>query len=701
MTKDRLVDLRNLSKMAYFKESDVFRIRPIFQLGDHYSASFDLFIASLEQLIEWIIPDGIAKELYAAQDEDSLQAGFCKLASHLPIFKYTMPAKAPCAIAVVSITPSDYTAGVGRFIPDMLSRWALPGKQSQIVGGRTLSFEFVDFKGHKFYLAEFFIQINDDKELSIISSTLPNLIRELRINILAVYYARYIVSVKSLSWEEKNAMIEENLNSLLNRDTKVKDSNVHDEMQQLIFRLSSEEKFHEVKETISQLIHNRPKNFDRDVFYEIRHFMSLFRDKFLIHRTARHVSKVIAVLYLFKKLIKQAANKAPEERHISFKLLNTRLYQGSHQKMVCGILITMNLIRETERFDRRHLLEAINTYLPNAIYVKDSYIAERSDEKIRSFYLEVETNGTQEFSLDEIKALKKNLPQELRGRIENVVHPIFMPRNEEELIRNIIILSREIKYIRDLPQVIISYEKQSGDELSFTVVLVRLIKPGENKPLLQELNPHLKVVFEETKIVGFIHKKYAKEANIFRVYLQKAPYFRKDSSVDLQRARKRVSTDISKVIGEFRDYNGGMIVKQNEVLEALRGLFLNEARNEFLLENIFYSLKPAIMQSVLSPALLKTFYHMIEEVITKKEIDKKVKIVEKYLLIVLNSSTSLQDTLQNLVRKLKIPSSDLTYSYLEIEGSYVAGYILRMSDPKTSAQFQKALDKVILPKKSG
>lgn len=696
-----MVDLRNLSKMAYFKESDVFRIRPIFQLGDHYSASFDLFIASLEQLIEWIIPEGVARELYQAQDEDSLQAGFCKLASHLPIFKYTMPAKAPCAIAVVSITPSDYTAGVGRYIPDMLSRWALPGKQSQIVGGRTLSFEFVDFKGHKFYLAEFFIQIHDDKELSIISSSLPNLIRELRINILAVYYARYIVSVKSLSWEEKTVMIEENITSLLNSPAKVKEANVHDEMQQLMLRLSSEEKFHDVKETISQLIHNRPKNFDRDVFYEIRHFMSLFRDKFLVHRTARHVSKVIAVLYLFKKLIKQAANKAPEERHVSFKLLNTRLYQGSHQRTVCGILITMNLIRETERFDRRHLLEAITTYLPDAVYIKDSYIVERSDEKIRSYYLEVEKGGTQEFTLDEFKALKKNLPQELKGRIENVVHPIFMPRNEEELIRNIIILSREIKYIRDLPQVIISYEKQSGDELSFTVILVRLIKPGSQKPLLQEITPHLKVVFEETKIVGFIHKKYAKEANIFRVYLPKSPYFRKDSSVDLQRARKSVSMELMKVIGEFRDYNGGMIVKQSEVLDALRNLFLNEARNEFLLENFFYSLKPAIMQSVLAPDLLKTFYHMIEEMLSKKEVDKKVQILEKYLLVVLVSPTSLQDTLENLVRKLKIPSSDLTYSYLEIEGSYVAGYIVRMSDPKTSPQFQKAIDKVILQRKNG
>lgn len=700
------LDLRNLSKMAYFKESDVFRIRPTFQLGDQYSASFDLFIASLEQLIEWIIPEAITRELYQAQDEANLQAGFCKLASHLPIFKYTMPVKAPCAIAIASITPSDYTAGVGRYIPDMLSRWALPGKQSQIVGGRTLSFEFVDFKGHKFYLAENFIQINDDKELAIINSSLPNLIREIRINILAVYYARYIVSVKSLTWEEKTTMIEENISSLMNSPSKVKDSNIHDEMQQLLFKLSSEEKFHEVKETISQLTHNRPKNFDRDVFYEIRHFMSLFRDKFLANRSARHVSKVIAVLYLFKKLIKQAALRSPEERHVSFKLINTKHYQGSKSRTVCGILITLNLIRDTERFDRRHLLEAINAYIPDAIYVKDSYVNERFDEKIRSYYLEVEKADNQEFTLEEFKALKKNLPQELKSRIENVVHPIFMPRNEEELIRNIIVLSREIKYIRDLPQIIITYEKQLEDKLSFTVVLVRLIKPDNQKPTieyLKELPPHLQIVFEESKIVGFLQKKYAKEANIFRVYLQKAPYFRKDSSVDLQRARQSVSQELSQVIGEFRDYNGGMIVKQGEVLEALRKLYRDEeTRNEFILENFFYSLKPAIMQSVLPPVILKALYQMLEEAFSKKQEGYFVKTqkLEKYLLVALSASFSFKEEVQSIVGKLKIPSSDLTYSYLEVEGIHALGYIIRVSDPKVENQFLKVIYKISELKKS-
>jgi len=219
----------------------------------------------------------------------------------------------------------------------MLSRWTLPGKQSLIVGGRSLSFEFVNFKGHKFYLAESFVKVNDDKELAHVLSNLPALIKEIRINILAVYYARYIVSVKSLSIEQKTAMIEENISSLLDSPSKIKESNIHDEMQQFLIKLSAEEKLHQVKENISHLINTRPKTFDRDVFYEIRHFMSLFRDKFTANRSSRHVSKVIAFQYLFKKVIKQAIHRSPEERHLTFKLLKTKLYQGSRSHMVLGI----------------------------------------------------------------------------------------------------------------------------------------------------------------------------------------------------------------------------------------------------------------------------------------------------------------------------------------------------------------------------
>ncbi len=695
-------ELRNLSKAAHLRQNPIFQIKPTFGLREPYASSFDLFIASLEQLIEKIIPDHVAEEFKHAKDDFSLHAGFCKLAATLPLFKFTSCTEAPGAIAVIAITPSDYTSGVGRFIPDMLSRWALPGKQSLIVGGRALSFEFVHFKGHTFYFSESFIKVNDEKELAAITANLPPLIREIRINILAVYYARYIVSVKSLSLEQKTAMIEENISSLMDSPAKIKESNIHDEMQQFLIKLSAEEKLHQVKENLSHLIHTRPKTFDRDVFYEIRHFINLFRDKFSSLRSARHVSKVIAFQYLFKKMLKQSVQRSPEERHFSCKLLKTRI--GPKSLPVLGILVSMNLLRETERFDRRHILESVRAFVPEAQFVKDSYITERSDEKIRSFYLEVEKTNGKDFAFEEMKILKKHLPKELQRRIENVLHPIFMPRNEEEIIRNIIILSKQLKYTRDIAQVIISYEKQTADELSFTVILVRIVN-SQSRPLHELFRiapPYLKLAFEETKIVGSLKRKYAKEANVFRIYLQKSPYFRKDFSVDLQKARQAIVYELGKILVEFRDYNGGMIVKQSEILEQIRELLSEkEKRNELLLENFFYSLRPAVMQSVLCPKMLRILFSLLEEGLehdfTKNLYFYKAEIVEgKYLLAAICTPSSVfKDEVQNGINKLNIPSSDLTYSLIEALEISATCYIVRINGEGEAALVQANIESAL------
>ena len=58
--------------------------------------------------------------------------------------------------------------------------------------------------------------------------------------------------------------------------------------------------------------------------------------------------------------------------------------------------------------------------------------------------------------------------------------PVFMPRNEEEIMRNIVSLSDQIKYLRDIPQVFITFDEQTTANLFFTIIMVRLLK-GEEK----------------------------------------------------------------------------------------------------------------------------------------------------------------------------------------------------------------------------
>ncbi|HSX10907.1 MAG TPA: hypothetical protein VLF94_04240, partial [Chlamydiales bacterium] len=171
---------------------------------------------------------------------------------------------------------------------------------------------------------------------------------------------------------------------------------------------------------------------------------------------------------------------------------------------------------------------------------------------------------------DLISDLKEKLPCEFLRQAENVVHPIFMPRNEEELIRNLIVLATQIKYVRDLPQVSIHYEKQTDVDLNFTVIIARLLK-GNIEPLRKLLDKSaLKMDIDDVRIMGYLKQKYAKEAAIVRVTVDKKRFFRPDYSVDLLRARQKIVSQLNQCLGEFRDFNGGMILKQDESLGQLR-----------------------------------------------------------------------------------------------------------------------------------
>ena len=67
-----------------------------------------------------------------------------------------------------------------------------------------------------------------------------------------------------------------------------------------------------------------------------------------------------------------------------------------------------------------------------------------------------------------------------------------------------------------------------------------------------------------------LRKKYPKEANIFQLQIDKDPFLRADHSLDLHQARQSIVEELEKVIGEVRDYNGGLISKQHALFALLK-----------------------------------------------------------------------------------------------------------------------------------
>ncbi len=298
---------------------------------------------------------------------------------------------------------------------------------------------------------------------------------------------------------------------------------------------------------------------------------------------------------------------------------------------------------------------------------------------------------------DLLLELKEKLASEFLRQNENIVHPIFMPRNEEELIRNLIVLAAQIRYVRDLPQVSIHYEKQSDTDLTFTIIIARLLK-GSVEPIRKVLEKsHLKFDIDDVRYMGYVKHKYPKETSILHVDVDKRPFFRPDRSVDLLKARQKIVQEMSRTFGEFRDFNGGMILKQNESLVLLRNEVGKLSREqEFLLENYFYSLKPAIMQTIHdTPVLLRHFqllntvlksdlhlqpYHLVAESLGKI-----------FLCFIGAASPTFKEGVLNAIARLEISSRDLTTSFLEVEERSAMGFLLRLESPEIAQQFQEAI----------
>ncbi|HSX25377.1 MAG TPA: hypothetical protein VLE89_00030 [Chlamydiales bacterium] len=672
------------------------QIKPTFpMLSGDVSTEAD-FLNVVQRLVESVLPENFWLESNGSDlgNEESMWA--YRLMKSLPLIEYSFPNKSPGSLPVTFLCPADYTTGVGRYVVDTLSRWLIPGKQLMITGSITLNFHFENCPSQRFFIAQEIVGFDDEDELQIIQSTLPNLVEEMKMNIQAVYHARYIASLRSISLAEKNKLIQENLNSILHLPSSEIDRSLYDHMQGFLLKLSAEEKIGQVKKNIAQLRNARPKAFDRDVFYEMTHFTILFRDQFSSRRDTRHISRVIALHYLFKKVLQDSIQKVPNERHLNIKVFKMSLQDT---EPVLGILLGTNLLRDSERVEKKQLMDAIRRFLPETMPIKDSFIVDRRDDKVRFLYIEVQKPQFTPFTNDEIRLLRKELPGEIKKQIESAVHPIFMPRNEEELLRNLITLCSQLKYVRDLPQVSIHYEKQTNSDLSFTILLARLTHDRETslKDRLLTVDSPLIFTIDEIRIMGMLKNKYLKEGAILRVTLNKSLFFRSDYSVDLLRARQKVVLELARIIGEFRDYNGGMILKQDESLDLLRGTLNSiSEEQEFLLENYFYSLRPGIMQTVHDPLILKMHFSLLTELIqddlSERTYTLKTAQEGKFFLYYIGAlAPTFKEYVANAIDRLKIPSYDLTSTFLQVHELSTLGYILRSDTPTLATDFHNAI----------
>lgn len=606
---------------------------------DKESSRSILFSSSIRNILVKLLPSNFF--LFDEASECLIDA-FLRL---LPIVKWVEWGEEGLQLSVYMLCRQRVN-GV-KFFYDMISKWLIPGKRPSISSFFATDFKLPEFSDELFTVCEIVISFKNSIDLELVRQQMPIIESEIKMGLLSVYHASRILEIKGLSADEKTSLIQERIASLLVR---------------------------------------RPKDFDYDIFTQMQHFLVMCNEEFKAIREYAHMSRIIYVFYLFRKTLKSQLEHHPGQRFVHVKVHRAYLHHPFGLKKVLGIFAGLNFQGDNELFGERHFIAVFNAHFPHLTVVEESFFFRTSkEERTQLLYLEVERADGMDFTLSEIKWIKDQLPAEIRSGIEKLTRPLFMPRNEEEVMRNIITLSNQLKLTRDLPQVIINFEAQVETELAFTVIWLRVLNSFDLPihELFEKSSSILRFIPDRIKHMGFLRKKNLKEATVFRLKFSAQNFLRPDHSVDLFKARQFIVQELQRLLGEFRDYNGGMISKQHEQFIALKGLFSQMDKNEeLLLENFFHSIFPVEYCCVINPLFLKDLFLMLLEAVQKGvEEGSDTAIYQRnghsccYFLISCNNDFYMKEQVMDCVKAFQIPFSELLSISIEHLGVSYLGYI--------------------------
>ncbi|MDF2549181.1 MAG: hypothetical protein K0S07_248 [Chlamydiales bacterium] len=577
--------------------------------------------------------------------------------------KLTLPLIAPSAFQkppfeLSFFILSRYHPNSFKFIFEMISRWLVPGKRLNVLHFHASDFTFPELGKEVYTLMEIILEVETEQESLLVQKNLPIIETEIRLGVHSPAQAKRILEIKGLAADEKTAHIHEH---------------------------------------IAYLTEKLPSLFDPGVFTEMQHVLVKTKDEFKALRDSKLLAKLISYHYLFRKAISRELRHHQNRRYLYLKLVRAFHLSGKSPKIALGIIIGVNFLKDKEVFEERHILKAVQNYIPDISAVEGSFFANtRINDEICTLYLEIYKNDLTPFTTEEMRFLRGDLPNDLKDRIEHLMHPIFMPRNEEEVMRNILSLSNQIRFVRDIPQVVISFDQQADPELVFTVIWVRVLKPDAEQLGEKMMQSALTYVHDRCKIVGYLRKKYPKEASVFHIKMDKEPYLRSDHSIDLYKARQTVVDELTKVLGPFRDFNGGMISKQNELLLEVRGLLSQETRyNDFLLENFFYSMNPVILRSVLPPKTFARLFQLLLDCLNdhteQKTEPKFLKIPDYFLAMIPLEEEGIKDLLLQQLESLDLSSSNIGHTFVTVHSTPYLGCICRTKDHSIISKIQEIL----------
>jgi len=589
------------------------------------------------------------------------------LLDKLPLFNWNDPESTPDSLTIYFLCSPTHEVKAEKVLLEIIRKWLIPEKEVSILGFNNLYFYIKGYPSRLFFIAEVKILVEDDRELSLIKEHLPLLSNELSLSLSSLKYHEHILDTKALTLDQKSSQVQMYLRKLTER---------------------------------------APKQFDIEIFRDMSTFFALSKPDFRKFRMPKHIARVIVSHFLMRKKMLHHLSVSPEKRHLEFHFVRSKLYFPFGTKSVLGLSIAVFLSNRYETFEDIHILDAVQKFIPDFQIVKGSHYFYRANhDPIKYIYLELEKKDGSSVQQEEMRLLNRELKEELKKRIEQLIPSVFMIRNEEEVMRNILLLSQELKYLSDLPQVMINFEKQEDDELFFTVLVVRVLKKHDFslEKLFQTEEQNFRFISDRVQNVGYIRKKNPKEANVFHLCIPKdRAILRANSSLNFYLARQKIISILSDALGEIRDYNGGMILKQGELFSQFKETFSGVvAKDQELLENFFFALTPIESQATISLGALKTLFQLCLEAIGQ-ELSKRESYFQKIIkrknfcfAILRSKDRSLENILNEELNKLENFSKSLIKTQVNYQGTRLQGLIYETTSAMQQKQFQKCIESAV------
>lgn len=450
---------------------------------------------------------------------------------------------------------------------------------------------------------------------------------------------------------------------------------------------------------LQQITHRFPKRCPSSLFKDLSKILTNTNEAFFEQRTSHHLVNITCSIAYIHKALLDAGAIFPQERHIHFRLIKAKLHYPFRKINVLGLIVGLSHLNSHEILDERQILNALQKLVSPIGIVIGSYYHHYSQSAFKIQYLEVEKKDASPFSAQEINLLKAHLSNKIKKRIATLAPPLFAFQNDEEILKNTKALVQELQNANDLPQVMCLLKKQDAEEIGFTVIAAQIHKKRSYT---------VEQKFQQLGLPGYLERQRIHhlttsnglniETCVFYLSIpNESTLIRSDGAINFYAARQRVADILSQLLGEFRDFNGGLLLKQRESLFKLYDEFHTLSMHEFeLLEEFFHAITPSENQCTISLDKLHHFLLILLQITkiplkSKEDYLLKTDQTENHLFIILRSyDSSCKATAQQVFETFGLTFEKIARSSVTHDGSHYFGYILELDDENRLSQLETA-----------